>query len=160
VTFPDDLLAQADDPQVARSMAGEVNLFHLRAETRQGQKAQLTERIGQLGQQIDGLTRQVDAKASELKIIAGELEGVQKLYKKNLVTQERVDQLAREQARLEGERGQLIAAIAEAMGKISETKLQIWRRVNFMSAPQVTARARAKPQAAVSSRQPIRLSTG
>src|SRR4029079_9518100 len=39
--------------------------------------------------------------------------------------QDRVNQLEREQARLEGERGQLIAATAEAKGKIAETRLQI-----------------------------------
>jgi len=41
------------------------------------------------------------------------------------VTIDRVNQLERQAARLEGERGQLIAATAQAKGKTSETKLQI-----------------------------------
>ena len=45
--------------------------------------------------------------------------------KQNLVTIVRYSQLQRDQARLEGERGQFIAEIARARGKISETELQI-----------------------------------
>ena len=37
----------------------------------------------------------------------------------------RVTTLEREQARLEGERGQLVASIAQSKGKIAETKIQI-----------------------------------
>ncbi len=47
------------------------------------------------------------------------------LYKKNLVTIARYVQLQRDQARLQGERGQLIADIARSRGKIAETELQI-----------------------------------
>ncbi len=47
------------------------------------------------------------------------------LWAKKLVQFNRVTSLEREQARLEGERGQLIASIAQAKGKISETKIQI-----------------------------------
>src|SRR5205807_6026772 len=45
--------------------------------------------------------------------------------KKNLVQFNRVTQLEREKVRLEGERGQLIAQIAQTRGKIAETELQI-----------------------------------
>ena len=47
------------------------------------------------------------------------------LYAKNLVPLARVTALERETARLQGERGQLIAQTASAKGKITETELQI-----------------------------------
>jgi HlyD family secretion protein len=68
---------------------------------------------------------QQEAKESELELIAKELAGVADLYSKNLVSISRYSLLQRDQSRLQGERGQLIAAIARARGKISETELQI-----------------------------------
>ena len=47
------------------------------------------------------------------------------LWAKNLVQINRLTSLEREEARLQGEHGQLIAAAAEAKGKIVETELQI-----------------------------------
>ncbi len=47
------------------------------------------------------------------------------LYQKNLVPLTRVNSLERDAARLEGERGQLLASVAQAKGKVSETQLQI-----------------------------------
>ena len=51
--------------------------------------------------------------------------GVIDLYNKNLTTVIRYSQLHRDQARLQGERGQLIAEIARARGKIGEIELQV-----------------------------------
>ena len=107
------------------AIAGEERLFRARREGREGQRAQLRERIAQLGQEIDGLTSQQQSKDREIKYIGEELSGILDLYKKNLVTTERYVRSQRDQARLEGERGQLIADIARSRGKIAETELQI-----------------------------------
>jgi HlyD family secretion protein len=58
-------------------------------------------------------------------LIQVELGGVRELWSKNLVPIQRVTALEREDARLEGERGQLIASAAQTKGKINETRLQI-----------------------------------
>ena len=57
--------------------------------------------------------------------MAKELSGVRDLWAKNLIPYARLTALEREKERLEGERGQLIAAIAQAKGRITETELQI-----------------------------------
>src|SRR5215207_1969973 len=62
VVFPAELVARAGDPELARSMTGERNLFEFRKSARAGQKAQLRERIAQLKEEIQGLTGQVAAK--------------------------------------------------------------------------------------------------
>lgn len=126
LTFPADLLARRDsEADVERLVEGETRFFITRAEAREGQRAQLRERVKQLGQEIGGLTEQVRAKAREIDLIQGELRGVQELYAKNLVPLSRVTALERDATRLEGERGQLIAATASARGRIAETELQI-----------------------------------
>ena len=59
------------------------------------------------------------------RLIGKELDGVRELWKNNLVQITRLTALERDAARLEGERAQLVAAVAQTKGKISETELQI-----------------------------------
>jgi HlyD family secretion protein len=125
VIFPAQLLAGADDPDRAAAMDSERKLFNLRRTARNGQKAQLRERIAQLQEEITGLIAQQDSKAKEIALLERELAGVRELWKQNLVQLTRLTALERESARLDGERGQLIAAAAQAKGKIAETTLQI-----------------------------------
>ncbi|MGB7688344.1 MAG: biotin/lipoyl-binding protein, partial [Pseudolabrys sp.] len=125
ITFPRLLLAHAAEPSVATALANESKLFELRRSARLGQKAQLKQRITQLRDEIQGLTAQQDAKAREITLIGKELEGVRELWKNNLVQITRLTALERDGARLEGERGQLVASVAQAKGKITETELQV-----------------------------------
>jgi HlyD family secretion protein len=109
----------------ARTMVAEQKLFELRRQARDGKKSQLRERIAQLTQEIQGYIGQTAAKEREIELINKELEGVRDLRTKNLVPMNRLTALERDAARIEGERGQLIAATAQSKGKITETELQI-----------------------------------
>ncbi len=125
VSFPANLLARGDEPSVAVAVANERKLFELRRSARLGQKAQLKQRISQLQDEILGLSAQQEAKAREITLINKELEGVRELWKNNLVQITRLTALERDGARVEGERAQLVASVAQAKGKITETELQI-----------------------------------
>ena len=125
LVFPAQLLAGAGDLDRAAAIDSERKLFNLRRTARNGQKAQLQERIAQLQEEIVGLTAQQNSKAKEIALIERELAGVRELWRQNLVQLTRLTALEREAARLDGERGQLIAAAAQAKGKIAETALQI-----------------------------------
>lgn len=125
IPFPNELVARRSDPDVDRILVGETRLFEIRRKTREGLKAQLNERVAQSEEEITGLTAQVASKDKQIEWIIKELEGVRELWRKQLVQFNRVTSLEREQARLEGERGQLIASIAQSKGKISETRIQI-----------------------------------
>ena len=125
IEFPQSLMARNDDTSVASAINGEIKLFEARRRARLGQKSQLRERIVQTNEEIRGLSAQRNAKEQEIKLISQELVGVTALYEKNLVSVSRLMTLQRDKARLEGERGQYIADIARAQGKISETELQI-----------------------------------
>ncbi|MEN3379996.1 MAG: rane fusion protein type secretion system [Hyphomicrobiales bacterium] len=125
IVFPAELLARQDDPDVARMIAGETKLFQTRRNSREGMKSQLTERVAQSQEEIGGLIAQVESKDKQIDWIKQELQGVRELWEKKLVQFTRVTTLEREQARLDGERGQLVASTAQAKGKISEIKIQI-----------------------------------
>jgi HlyD family secretion protein len=125
IVFPAQLTSGREDPSAATAVTGERRLFESRRSARTGQRSQLRERVAQTNEEIRGLTAQQEAKESELQLIAKELAGVSQLYQKNLVSISRFTQLQRDQTRIQGERGQLIADIARARGKISETELQI-----------------------------------
>jgi HlyD family secretion protein len=125
ITFPAQLVADEGEPDRAAAMDSERKLFSLRKTARSGQKAQLRERVAQLGEEITGLAAQQNSKAKEISLVERELAGVRDLWNKNLVQLTRLTALEREAARLDGERGQLIAASAQAKGKIAETALQI-----------------------------------
>lgn len=125
VAVPKELANKIDDADVKDALNSERKLFDLRRQARLGQKDQLKQRITQLNEQISGLKAQQDAKDKELALIEQELQGVRDLWQKNLVQLNRLTSLQREEARLQGERGQLVASAAEAKGKIAETELQI-----------------------------------
>jgi HlyD family secretion protein len=126
VDFPKDLLETGrKDRAVDRIIVGERRLFELRRDANTGQKAQLHQRVGQLKEEIGGLSEQAAAKAKEIELVEKELVGVRQLWDKNLIQVNRLISLEREAARLKGERGALVAGTAQTRGKISETELQI-----------------------------------
>ncbi|MGQ0681764.1 HlyD family type I secretion periplasmic adaptor subunit [Bradyrhizobium sp.] len=120
----EELAPRIGESAVKNLLAAESTLFQARATARESQKGLLRNRIAQLNEEIAGLEAQVGSKAKQLELIAGELTGVQDLYDKRLVPLPRLTALQRESARIEGERGQLISAIAETKAKISEAQLQ------------------------------------
>ncbi len=125
IKFPDELLARQNDPDVASAIGSERKLFSLRHNARTGQRSQLRQRVGQLQEEIGGLTAQQTAKGKEITLIERELTGVRDLFQKNLIQINRLTQLEREATRLDGERGQLTASVAQSKGKIAELELQV-----------------------------------
>ncbi|TIT44038.1 MAG: HlyD family type I secretion periplasmic adaptor subunit, partial [Mesorhizobium sp.] len=85
----------------------------------------LGERIVQLEKEIAGDTAQMEAKSKEIQLVQKELASVRTLWGKKLISIDRLTSTEREATRLDGERGQLIAALAQAQGRIAEIKLQI-----------------------------------
>lgn len=124
VAVPKELLARMSTDQARVVMASEQQLFLDRRASREGQKKQLRERVQQLNETIVGHDIQQKTKSEEIELIDKEYQAVKKLFDKGLMTLDRVNALARGIARLRGERGQLMASIAEARGKIAETELQ------------------------------------
>ena len=127
LVFPSELLARMADPDVEKAVSGESRQFETRRKAREGQKGQLRERITQLREETAGYEAQITSKVKQIEWIAKELVGINELWEKNLVPYSRVTALERDKERLEGERGQLVASIAQAKGKGTEIELQIFQ---------------------------------
>ena len=123
--IPAGMAGRLGESAIKNLLASEETQFKARANARYSQKDLLQSRVAQLGEEIAGLDSQVASKGKQLELIAGELTGVQDLYDKRLVPLTRLTTLQRETARIEGERGQLISAIAETKAKVGEAQLQI-----------------------------------
>jgi len=125
INFPPEVLARAGEPGVAAIMAGQTKLFNARLQAVVGKKDQLTQQIGQLTEQIGGLESQRISKEKQLTLISAELTDLKDLQSKGLVPVSRVMAMDRETARLDGERGELVASKASAEARIAEVKVQI-----------------------------------
>lgn len=125
VPLPAAFSGRRSEPQIAEILAGEQSLFESRLKTREGQKAQLSERIDQLVDEGEGVINQTDAKQREIDLIARELDQLADLEEKKLVTSQKMMSMRREVARLDGEVAHLKAQAAQLRGKISEIRLQI-----------------------------------
>lgn len=113
------------DPAIDDLVRSEESLFIARRIARNVQQSQLRKRIAQLNEEIAGLRSQQLSRDRQAVLISGELDSVLDLFKKNLVPLTRKNALEREVANLDGQKGQLMASVAQAEGKIAETELQI-----------------------------------
>jgi len=122
LAFPSSLLVGDEQKRVA---AAELRLFEARRSTRDGQKAALTERIGQLEQEFGGFVAQQRARMEERDLLLEEIGRTEHLEQRKLVPVTRLVALKREAARLNGEIGQLTAQQARTKGQVSEITIQI-----------------------------------
>lgn len=122
----DDIAASGVDVKVNKLLVdGELQLFETRRSALAGMKKQLGERKGQLAQEIEGHNIQLKAAEDATALIDEEYQAINSLYEKQIVTMQRVNALKRQRVELDGNRGQRLAARAQAEGRISEINLQI-----------------------------------
>jgi membrane fusion protein len=121
-----DLAASGVDLEANRNLAeSEVRLFRTRKSALIGMKKQLEERKEQLAQEISGEIIQISAVDEATALIEEEFRAINSLYEQQLVTMQRLNSLKRQRVELQGNRGQRIAARAQAEGRINEINLQI-----------------------------------
>jgi len=124
--IPEDLAQlAAANPEAAEQVEGQKRLFEARAETLARTQDQLEKRKSQTQSQIEGIDAQSRALTEQLRLIAMELADQQSLLDKGLAQTARVLALQRDEARLDGQVGELTASRAQAEGRITEIELQI-----------------------------------
>ena len=114
-------------PEVQALMDGQTRLFRSRANTLASEISQLEKRVGQIGNQIDGLDAQNTAQATQLTLLQQELTSQQTLLAKGLTQASKVLALQREEASVLGQQGNLAALSAEYSGRITEVEIEILR---------------------------------
>lgn len=126
ITYPAEIVAAASaNPNIASQIDGQQRLFEARADTLGEQVKALDQRKGQIASQIDGVAAQKAALDTQLDLIRQELENQQTLLDKGLAEASRVLALKREDARLAGTLGELIASSAEAEGRMTEIGIEV-----------------------------------
>lgn len=124
--FPPDVLAlAAASPEVAAQLDGQRRLFEARAATLAEQRDLLGRRIDQISAQSNGIAAQRVALGKQLDLIEQELTSQQSLLQKGLAQAGTVLALQREEARLEGQIGELAAELARTEGQITEIEIEI-----------------------------------
>ena len=119
-----DDLTTTDDQLIA-ILAGQTALMNARRASLDGRRVQLREQISQIRQQIVGLEAQRDAKTTNLTLVEGEITDIEALRAKGLTTDAQVIALKRDRSGLAGDRGDLVARIAQAREAISERRIQM-----------------------------------
>jgi HlyD family type I secretion membrane fusion protein len=125
IRFPADMLERKNDPATAEVLDGQEREFAARRAALTSQLAVLEKQIAATSEQITGLEAQVDAANRQMGLVQEELKDTQGLYDQGLAQKSRVLSLERAAAELLGNKGQLIAQIAQARQTIAETESRI-----------------------------------
>lgn len=126
IVFPPDMLAAAaTNADVRAAIDGQTRIFETRKRNRLGQIDQLRERIGQLLEENRGYEAQMKSAKRMNDLADREVEVAEDMFKRNLTLRDRVFNIRRESARLDGQIGQLAATMAQNRGKAAETELQV-----------------------------------
>ncbi|KCV82220.1 Type I secretion membrane fusion protein, HlyD family [Actibacterium atlanticum] len=119
--------AAQSDPDVAEITDGQSRLFVARNESNAKALEQLEKQRAQIADQVRGIEAQQEALVSQLALIRQELDDQKSLLEKGLAQASRVLSLQREEARLQGQVGELTASAAQAQGRITETEIEMLR---------------------------------
>jgi len=125
VSAPDFRTVNAD--VFAELVEGQSSLFFARRASFAQEQRQLQEQQVQIENQIEGLAAQLTALERQRALISNEIEDVQSLFERGLVQGPRLSELQREDARLQGELGNLTAMVAEAETRISALAIESLR---------------------------------
>lgn len=130
ITFPADLLANADDPGVAAAIRDQQGEFKARLDQYTAEAGILDEQINALRQEIVGLEAQQKATQLRLDLIAEVKADLERLLEQNLVAKSRVADLRSQEAALTGQFGEITSSIAQANLDIAGKELEKLRLLN------------------------------
>lgn len=125
ITWPEELQGDDSNGRKASIRANEQQVFTSRRDSLAGQLAIYEQRIKQLDEQSRGMQAQVTANSEQIRLIDGELEGLNQLFEKGYASKTRLLELQRRRAELDGDRGNYEAEIARSKVQIGEARLQI-----------------------------------
>jgi HlyD family secretion protein len=117
--------ASEKDLALADVLAGQRRIFDSRRQLYHSQFAILAQRRQQISRQMLGLRYQVNAAEKRADIIRKEMESIVPLVAKGVIAQPRKLSLEREQAEIEGRRGQAQEEMARAEQGVGEANAQI-----------------------------------
>lgn len=124
VVFPPELTEVQGD-RVAAITESQRAIFKSRRELQLAQKQVLEERLLQSAEQIRALEAQIESATTQIALLADEIAGKKTLLEDALTTKSQLLALQRQEAELEGRRGEYQAMIAEINQKRGEIESQL-----------------------------------
>ncbi len=118
-------LGEADRLLADDAMQGQRILFEARRNSIETERGVLSQRIRQHSQQINGYRHQMSANDEQQRLIGEELEGLRSLVSRGFVSLNRIRQIERTAAELDGNHGAYQADVARSSEAIGEARLQI-----------------------------------
>jgi HlyD family secretion protein len=126
IIFPEKLMSAAEtDPSLIEIMEGQKKIFDTRRELQTSRIEVIEQRKQQTVREIAALHFQGDAAAKRNDIVKTEMSAVDAMVKKGLQTKQRLLQLEREQAEIDGRIGDTQAQISKAEQAIGESQATI-----------------------------------
>jgi HlyD family type I secretion membrane fusion protein len=124
IQWPEELRQRMTEPQVADTLRSQQAMFEARRSTLAGELSIIGEQIAALRNEITGYESQVRAKQEQLSSLQRDLDGLADLEARGMVEKTRVRAIQRDLSRLQGERDEVTARVAQARTAITEKELR------------------------------------
>ncbi len=125
LTFPEFLLARKRDPQVARLIQAETQLFNARIQALNGQISLLRQQISQMQNELAGVSQQVKDEERAIGFMKDELRSNEALVEKQFIQKTRLMNLQRDLAIKQADQQEHVADLSRARQKMIELERQI-----------------------------------
>lgn len=124
IAYP-DLITGADDSRALDAMQSQNQLFIATRNARVGEIDMLKQKIEQLGEQIKGTIALKSGKNKLVISFTEEIKDFTELLRDGFADKQRLRELERNLARIEGEVAELVSSIARLEIQVGETRMQI-----------------------------------
>ena len=124
IKFPEELEKLKNDPHVANAMMIQSQLLSSRQSAIHNEMASIDENIAGLKLQVRGLEETRDSKKQQLKFLKEQLDGMRDLSKDGYVARNRLLDLERTYAQINGALSEDIGSIGRAQRQVSELSLR------------------------------------
>jgi protease secretion system membrane fusion protein len=128
VEFPPELSKIKDDPRVASAVSLQSQLFSSRRSALQSELGAVDENIAGLRAQIRGLEESRESQKQQLNFLKEQLDGVRDLAKEGYIPRNRLLDLERTYAQVNGGLSENVGNIGRAQRQISELSLRRMQR--------------------------------
>lgn len=127
--FPSTLMKFADDPRAKASFEAQAQLFSSRRLSLQNELAAIEENINGMKSQIKGLEESRDSKKVQLTILKEQLDSLRELSREGYIARNRLLDLERTYAQVNGAISEDIGNIGRAQRQIMELTLRRLQRI-------------------------------
>lgn len=125
VVFAPFLVERQAQAQAAQAMAVQQQLFATRRAALEGEVGILAETLNGLEKQLEAFRARDAANAQQLRLYGDELAAIRPLYDQGFVPRQRVFELERALASVEGQRNEDLAGAGRVRSMVSETRLKM-----------------------------------